>query len=101
MGQSSIIMVVTIAIIFTIVSTNTNDRINNVSNKVITYFSNNAAQNTCTSAAEMLLTKIADDETYRVNSLTSTTLLSATVSYTITDTVIDGDDRIKIRVITY
>lgn len=99
MGQSSIIMVVTLAIVFTIVTINSEKRIAEVTNSAISYFSENTSQNICNSATEMLLTKIADDVDYRSNRQVSQNMLNGDVTYTVTDTVINSEDRIKIRVV--
>jgi len=98
MGQSAVIMVVTVAIVFAIVSINTNERTNDVSEKALSYYADNVSQNICNSATEMLLTEIADDEEFRIEDLESVEMLNGEVEYTIKDTVISGKDKIKIKV---
>jgi len=98
MGQSSILMVITLGIVFSIVSINTNKRIDDVSKKAESYYADNVSQNICNSATEMLLSKIADDNNFRVNNLTSRHMLNGYVKYTIDDTVINSEDKIKIEV---
>ena len=98
MGQSAIIMVVTVAIVFALVSINTNQRTNDVSEKALSYYADNVSKNICNSATEMLLTEIADNEEFRIEDLESTEMLNGDVSYTIKDTVISSKDKIKIDV---
>lgn len=98
MGQSTIMMVLTVAFIFAIASQNTNKRIIDVSDKALGYYSKNVSKNICNSATEMLLSKVADDENFRISNLHSRNMLSGKVSYTLTDTIINSKDKIKIKV---
>lgn len=98
MGQSSMIMVLTVAFLFAIVTQDTNKRINQVSDKSLSYYSKNVTKNICNSAAEMLLSKVADDENFRINNLNSKNMLNGSVAFTLKDTLINSEDKIKIYV---
>lgn len=98
MGQSSILMVLTVAFIFAITSQSNNKRINEVSDKAISYYSKNVSKNICNSASEMLLSSVADDENFRISNLKTKDMLNGNVEYTLTDTNISSEDKIKITV---
>ena len=63
-------------------------------------FCDNTARNISNSTAEMLLAELADNNNYRVSDLATHGMLGGTVEYTMKDTVFNGEDRIKISVIT-
>jgi len=98
MGQSTIMMVLTVAFIFAIASQNTNKRINEVSDKALSYYSTNVSKNICNSATVMLLSKVADDENFRIANLYSKNMFDGNVKYTLTDTIVNSLDKIKIKV---
>jgi hypothetical protein len=101
MGQSSIMLVLTVAFIFAITSQSSHDRINQVTDEAFSYYSKNVTKNICNSTTEMLLSKVADDETFRVNNQTEKYMLDGRFEYTLTDTVINSVDKIKIYVKAY
>ena len=59
MGQSTIMMVLTVAFVLAVVSQSTNEKINTVTDSGLKYYSENVSANICNSATEMLLTEIA------------------------------------------
>lgn len=99
MGQSTIMMVLTVAFVLAVVSQSTNEKINTVTDSGLKYYSENVSANICNSATEMLLTEIAEDENFRIENLTKKEMLNGNVQYKVSDTTIDGKGKLKIRVI--
>lgn len=99
MGQSTIIMVIGVAIALTFVIVNSNERVKETTDKNVNYYAKNVAVNICNSATEMLLSEVADDKSFRVSNLTQKSMMGGIVDYKLTDTTIDGNNKIKISVL--
>lgn len=82
MGQSSIIMALAVAFILTVVILNTDDKVNETTQKSVNYYAKNVAQNICNSATEMLLTEVAENKDFRVSN--SKEMMGGTVNYNLT-----------------
>mgnify|MGYP000679506124 CR=1 FL=1 len=76
MGQSTIMMVLTVGFVLAVVMQNTNEKINTVTEAGFSYYSENVSSNICNSVIEMLLTEFAEDENFRVSDLTSKKMLN-------------------------
>ena len=99
MGKAAIIMVAGALAIFTIVSQKINETLGRSTNYAVAFYSDLQARNIANSMAEMILAKIAEDETFRVNSLQSlNNFWNGSVTYTATDTIVGSEDYIKLDI---
>lgn len=102
MGKASLIIVIGAFSIFFLVSQNINQKLGNATNYAVGFFSEIQARNIANSTAEMLLSAIADNDTYRATTTeTLSDILDGSAEYTVTDTVLDGFDLIKIKATGY
>ena len=98
MGKALIILVLGSISIYLIVNLNVNNSLAEASQTAINYYAEMQARNIANSSAEMLLAKLGDDNTYRVNNSITANLLGGISSYRVVDTVFNGDNLIKIAV---
>ena len=98
MGKGLLIVILGGVGIFGWINFNNNNRITQGTEIAIKAFNDNKARSLSNDAAELLLTKLADDNSYRKTSPVTQSWLGGQVTYTIKDTVIGVDSLVKIRV---
>lgn len=98
MGKGAVIMVLGSISIFLMVNLNVNNKVTQATDSVVSHFSGIYSRNIANSAVELFLAKLGDDDSYRVSSESTMSLMNGTVSYRIVDTTMDSDDLIKIDV---
>ena len=96
MGKAVLIILLSSGIMFSIVSLNTNKILEQATSKAIDYHSQIRARNIANSMVSIALSKLSDDNDYRVSSLVSKNLLGGNVSYTVTDNTFAGEPLIRI-----
>lgn len=99
MGQSSILMVLTVAFVLALTIRNSNKSINESSNSGIDYYFKNVSANICKSATDMLLSLASNDKNFRVSDLINKDMLGGSVNYILNDTLINSSPKIKITVV--
>lgn len=99
MGKASIIMVLGSISIFLIVNFNVNNSLTLATESAVNYFAEMHVRNIANSTAEMLLSAIGDDNSYRVNTTTTASLFGGTADYRVIDTVFDGNNLVKIAIL--
>lgn len=102
MGKASLIVVIGAFSIFFLVSKNINETLGSATNYAVGFFSEVQARNIANSTAEMLLSVIADNNSYRASTpVTLSDVWDGYAEYTVKDTVLDGNSLIKIQVTGY
>lgn len=100
MGKAAIIVVIGAFIIFFTVSRNINNQLGSATDYSVDFFSEIQARNVANSTAEMLLARLGDNTSYRESDpIELDSVWEGNAEYTITDTVLDGEELIKISVI--
>ncbi len=99
MGKATLTLVLSSIVLFTIFNTNLNRTINLGTDIMVNRYNEIKAKNTANSMVNVLLAKIADDNTLRATDPMSISLFDGTVTYRILDTtLIPPDTLIKIEV---
>ena len=80
MGKAVLIILLSSGIMFSIVSLNTNKILEQATSKAIDYHSQIRARNIANSMVSIALSKLSDDNDYRVSSLVSKNLLGGNVA---------------------
>ncbi len=82
------------------VNLNINNSLTEASQTASNYYAEMQARNIANSSAEMLLAKLGDNNSYRVNSATTSNYLGGSSTYRVVDTLYQGDNLVKITVNT-
>ena len=96
MGKAILIILLSSALMYSIVSLNTNKILEQATSKSIEHHNQIRARNIANSMVQMVISDLSEDDSYRVNSPQTKDLLDGTVSYTIKDTNFAGEDLIQI-----
>lgn len=98
MGKAAVILVLGTIFTFVIINMNSTEKMNRANDNSIGYFSDVNVRNICNSAVGSLISKLADDNEYRVEQTASMEYKEGQIDYTIKDTVISSQDLIEIYV---
>ena len=98
MGKGILIVVIGAILTLNVMTLNNNNRLTKATEVAEESFSKSKAKSICNAAAEMLLAKLGDDNTYRETITTPINWLDGEISYRVVDTNISGEDFAKIDV---
>ncbi|MFC2094134.1 hypothetical protein ACFLSH_00765 [Bacteroidota bacterium] len=98
MAKYILIMILGAMVTFGISNISQNTTVNEGTKNVVDNFANNRAHDIASSMSEILLLRIANDQTYRVNTRAKEEMFGGQAAYTVEDTFFDGDSLIKIIV---
>ena len=96
MGKAVLIILLSSGIMFSIASLNTNKILEQATSKAIDYHSQIRARNIANSMVGIALSKLSDDNDWRVTNEISKNLLDGNVNYTVTDKNFAGENLIQI-----
>ncbi len=99
MGKMILIVVVGSILIFGLVNLSLNTKITNSTQQAVDNYNNIQVRNICNSTAQILIAKLGDNPSLRVNSPASMNLMNGSTSYTITDIYMDSDSLIKLNIV--
>lgn len=98
MGKGILIIVVGGILTLTLVNLNNNSRLTLATEVAEEAYSNSRAKYICKATAEMLLSQLGDDNSFRVTTPVNTDWFGGDITYTVTDTVIGADSLVKLNV---
>lgn len=98
MGKAILIILLGTMITFGVLNLNINTGLNLSTDKSLEYYAEAGARNISNSVAQMLIAKLGDDKSYRVNSQVSAGLMGGTASYTVINDIAGTDTLVKINV---
>ena len=96
MGKAILIILLSSGLMFSIVSLNTNKILEQATSKAVDHHSKIRARNIANSMVGIVLSKLSDDNDYRVSNIISKNLLDGLVKYKVTDKNFAGEDLIQI-----
>jgi len=96
MGKAVLIILLSSGIMFSIVSLNTNKILEQATSKVVNHHSMIRARNIANSMVGIALSKLSDDNDWRVTNSVSKNLLDGNVNYTVKDKNFAGENLIQI-----
>ncbi|MBN1301908.1 MAG: hypothetical protein JW995_11895 [Melioribacteraceae bacterium] len=98
MGKASIILVLGSISIFLVISNNLNNSIMRTNAYAVENFADARVRNISNSVAEILLLRLGDDNTYRVNTQQTMSIMDGNASYRVIDTTVSGSSVIKLDI---
>lgn len=97
MGRAVLLIVISSISIYTVITLNVNNSLNDSMETSYSYYSDNQSRNIANSLAQVLVSRLADSSDFRINT-TSQSLFGGTAQYSVIDTNISGADYIRIYV---
>ena len=98
MSRLILIVVVGGFITFGITNMNQNNNVTRATENSVINYSHTKARNIVNSTIQMFMSQVADDLNWRVLNPVTMNIFDGTATYTVTDTVFDGEDLIKFSV---
>lgn len=96
MNNISVFLILGGIIIFGIISFNTYERLKSATDNSVNYYTGTQARNICNSAVGTLISDLADNTSWRVKTVASRSYDEGFISYTIKDTILNGENRIEV-----
>lgn len=96
MNNISVFLILGGIIIFGIISFNTYERLKGATDNSVNYYTSTQARNICNSAVGTLISDLADNTSWRVKTVASRSYDEGIISYTIKDTILNGENRIEV-----
>ena len=98
MSRFILILILSAVISYGIISSTQNQSVLSATENSVDNYSSTKLRNIANSTIQMLMSKVADDIKWRVGSPIAQDLLDGSVTYTVTDANMDGEDLIKFNV---
>ena len=100
MSRFILIIVLGAFITYSIISLTQNQNVTQATENSVNNYSQTKARNITNSTVQMLMSQVADDYNWRVTSPETKQVFDGQATYTVTDTLFDGEDLIKYSVTT-